>query len=76
MVKQIVKDPLFLAQKSEPATESDKQVVTDLMDTLRANLDRCVGMAANMIGVLSGGHDFLHYLWLKYYQHSHKMNTA
>ena len=51
MVKQIVKDPLFLAQKSEPATESDKQVVTDLMDTLRANLDRCVGMAANMIGV-------------------------
>ena len=51
MVKQIVKDPLFLAQKSEQATESDKQVVIDLMDTLRANLDRCVGMAANMIGV-------------------------
>ena len=51
MVKQIVKDPLFLAQKSEPATENDKQIVTDLMDTLRANLDRCVGMAANMIGV-------------------------
>ena len=51
MVKQIVKDPLFLAQKSEPATESDRQIVTDLMDTLRANLDRCVGMAANMIGV-------------------------
>ena len=51
MVKQIVKDPFFLAQKSEPATEADKQTVTDLMDTLRANLDRCVGMAANMIGV-------------------------
>ena len=51
MVKQIVKDPLFLAQKSEQATESDKQVVIDLMDTLRANLDRCVGMAANMLGV-------------------------
>ena len=51
MVKNIVRDPLFLAQKSEPATEADKQVVTDLLDTLRANLDRCVGMAANMIGV-------------------------
>ena len=51
MVKQIVKDPLFLQQKSEPATEADKQVIVDLMDTLKANQDRCVGMAANMIGV-------------------------
>ena len=51
MVKQIVRDPLFLQQKSEPATEADAQVIVDLMDTLRANLDRCVGMAANMIGV-------------------------
>ena len=51
MVKNIVRDPMFLMQKSEPATESDKQVITDLMDTLRANMDRCVGMAANMIGV-------------------------
>ena len=51
MVKKIVKDPLFLAQKSVDATEADKQVVTDLLDTLRANLDHCVGMAANMIGV-------------------------
>jgi len=51
MVKAVVKDPLFLAQKSEPATEADKQVITDLLDTLRANLDHCVGMAANMIGV-------------------------
>ena len=51
MVKKIVKDPFFLAQKSVDATESDKQVVTDLLDTLRANLDHCVGMAANMIGV-------------------------
>ena len=50
MVKQIVRDPLFLQQKSEPATEADKQVITDLMDTLKANSDRCVGMAANMIG--------------------------
>ena len=51
MVKEIVRDPLFLRQKSEPATEEDKQVIIDLLDTLRANLDRCVGMAANMIGV-------------------------
>ena len=51
MVKAIVRDPLFLAQKSGPATEEDRQVVQDLLDTLRANLDRCVGMAANMIGV-------------------------
>lgn len=51
MVKQIVRDPLFLQQKSEPATEKDLQVVEDLVDTLRANRERCVGMAANMIGV-------------------------
>ncbi|MBO6205792.1 MAG: peptide deformylase [Lachnospiraceae bacterium] len=51
MVKQIVRDPLFLAQKSEPATEADRQVIEDLTDTLKANNDRCVGMAANMIGV-------------------------
>ena len=37
------------AQKSVDATEADKQVITDLLDTLRANLDDCVGMAANMI---------------------------
>ena len=51
MVKEIVRDSLFLQQKSEPATEADAQVIVDLMDTLKANLDRCVGMAANMIGV-------------------------
>ena len=50
MVKQIVRDPFFLQQKSELATESDKQVIADLTDTLKANNDRCVGMAANMIG--------------------------
>ncbi|MBQ9196093.1 MAG: peptide deformylase [Clostridia bacterium] len=50
MIRPIVHDPLFLAQKSEPATEADRQIITDLLDTLRANLDRCVGMAANMIG--------------------------
>ncbi|AOZ95355.1 peptide deformylase [Butyrivibrio hungatei] len=51
MIKQIVRDQFFLQQKSEPATEADSQVVEDLLDTLRANQDRCVGMAANMIGV-------------------------
>lgn len=50
MVKQIVTDPSFLQQESLPATEADKQVIEDLIDTLQANLDRCVGMAANMIG--------------------------
>ena len=51
MIRQIVKDVLFLGQKSEPATKQDLPVGQDLMDTLRANQDRCVGMAANMIGV-------------------------
>ena len=51
MVRPIIHDPFFLAQKSEMATEADWQVAEDLLDTLRANLDRCVGMAANMIGV-------------------------
>ena len=51
MVKQIVRDPMFLQQKSQPATEADMQVVQDLIDTLNANRERCVGMAANMIGV-------------------------
>lgn len=51
MVKKIVRDPMFLQQKSEPATEADKQVIVDLLDTLRANQEYCVGMAANMIGV-------------------------
>jgi peptide deformylase len=51
MVKAVVRDPLFLQQKSEPATREDQQVIVDLVDTLKANSDRCVGMAANMIGV-------------------------
>ena len=51
MIKPIVKDIMFLSQKSEDATEADRQVVTDLMDTLRAHTTECVGMAANMIGV-------------------------
>ena len=51
MIKPIVKDILFLGQKSEVATKEDIAVIDDLVDTLRANLEACVGMAANMIGV-------------------------
>ena len=51
MIKPIEKDVFFLGQKSEPATKRDISVGQDLMDTLRANQDHCVGMAANMIGV-------------------------
>ncbi len=51
MVKQIVRDVFFLSQKSEPATQADLQVGHDLQDTLKANREACVGMAANMIGV-------------------------
>lgn len=51
MVKPIIHDILFLSKKSEPATVLDAQVIRDLQDTLKANEDRCVGMAANMIGV-------------------------
>ena len=50
MVKSIVKDVMFLGQKSETATADDRQVITDLQDTLKAHRDGCVGMAANMIG--------------------------
>ena len=51
MVKEIIHDPIFLAGKSEVATKEDLQVAQDLLDTLTANKDGCVGMAANMIGV-------------------------
>lgn len=51
MIKPIVKDVLFLGQKSTPATPDDISVVDDLTDTLRAHAAECVGMAANMIGV-------------------------
>jgi peptide deformylase len=50
MVREIVHDVLFLKQKSTKADKNDMQIVTDLQDTLKANHDRCVGMAANMIG--------------------------
>ena len=51
MVKPIMKDIFFLRQKSELATKVDLQIGRDLMDTLAANREGCVGMAANMIGV-------------------------
>ena len=51
MVKPIVRDVFFLGQKSDPATKQDLNVGQDLQDTLAANQDRCVGMAANMIGI-------------------------
>ena len=51
MVRPIVKDIFFLGQKSEPASRADAAVMTDLLDTLQANAEHCVGMAANMIGV-------------------------
>ena len=51
MIKQIVRDVLFLGRKSVEATPEDLQVGIDLRDTLKANRERCVGMAANMIGV-------------------------
>lgn len=50
MIKPIVKDVFFLGQKSEPAGKEDLSIGQDLQDTLIANQERCVGMAANMIG--------------------------
>ena len=50
MVREIVHDRVFLAQKCTEAGEKDVRIAVDLIDTLKANLDRCVGMAANMIG--------------------------
>ena len=51
MIRPIMKDIFFLNQRSKPATEADKQVAVDLLDTLKAHEEGCVGMAANMIGV-------------------------
>ena len=51
MDREVVHDPILLGVKSEPATKEDLQVARDLLDTLIANKDACVGMAANMIGV-------------------------
>ncbi|AIQ28505.1 peptide deformylase [Paenibacillus sp. FSL P4-0081] len=51
MIRPICKDMMILSQRSTPATKEDLPVLDDLLDTLRANADRCVGMAADMIGV-------------------------
>ena len=51
MVRELMHDPVFLAQKSEPATAADLDVAQDLLDTLTFHKEGCVGMAANMIGV-------------------------
>ena len=51
MVREICKDEAFLAQKAEPATAEDLALAQDLLDTLAAHKEGCVGMAANMIGV-------------------------
>ena len=50
MIREIIHDPIFLSRKSAEATADDIRIAMDLADTLQANLDRCVGMAANMIG--------------------------
>ena len=50
MVRQVVHDPIFLAGVSRPATGEDLAIARDLLDTLKANRNGCVGMAANMIG--------------------------
>ena len=52
MIKELIHDPIILAKKSEDACASDLQTAQDLLETLQANKERCVGMAANMIGVL------------------------
>ena len=50
MIKELIHDPFFLSMKSEKATKDDLQTAQDLLDTLIAHKDGCVGMAANMIG--------------------------
>ncbi len=50
MIREIVHDPVFLSRKSTQASRADLPIAEDLIDTLRANLDHCVGLAANMIG--------------------------
>mgnify|MGYP004583758465 CR=1 FL=1 len=51
MIREIMRDEAFLAQRAEPATENDLETARDLLETLEAHKDGCVGMAANMIGV-------------------------
>ena len=50
MIRDLVHDPFFLGIKSKPATKLDAPAAQDLLDTLKAHREECVGMAANMIG--------------------------
>ena len=50
MIREIVKDAIFLSQKAEPAIKEDISIAADLLDTVKFHADRCVGLAANMIG--------------------------
>ena len=59
MVKPIMRDLFFLRQRAEKATKGDRQTAIDLLDTLKAHEDGCVGMAANMIG----GNKSLQSIW-------------
>ena len=51
MIKELIHDPILLARKSTPATNGDLDTIWDLLDTLQAHRETCVGMAANMIGI-------------------------
>ena len=51
MIRPIIKDQFFLSRRSEPAVQEDLPIAQDLVDTLEAHRDHCVGLAANMIGV-------------------------
>lgn len=64
MVKELVHDPFFLALESGPATKEDLADAQDLLDTLQAHRETCVGMAANMIGVRK---QIIAFLWGKEY---------
>ena len=59
MVREIMHDTWFLSQKSERATKADSQIAQDLLDTLKAHEEGCVGMAANMIDVKNASSHFL-----------------
>ena len=58
MIKELMHDPIFLAGKSEIATKEDLPIAQDLLDTLMAHKETCVGMAANMIGVKNASSRF------------------
>ena len=59
MIKELMHDPIFLAGKSEIATKEDLPIAQDLLDTLMAHKETCVGMAANMIDVKNASSHFL-----------------